>query len=73
MVCEIGADPDGGGALVRAMVRHTYDAPGRETLTESGTGTSTTTCLGAAMTVASFTRMTYDGMDRVTKTEVGVP
>ena len=73
VVCEIGPDPDGSSSLVRMMVRHTYDIDGRETLTEQGTGTSTTTCLAPNMAPTSFKRMTYDGMDRVVKTEVGMP
>jgi hypothetical protein len=73
-ICEIGVDPDGGGALVRAMVRHTYNAANQETKTETGTGTSTTDCTpGVNMTVSSFNRMTYDTIGRLTKTETVQP
>ena len=41
-VFEIGVDPDDGGALVRSMVKHSYDSMGRETQTEIGTGASVT-------------------------------
>ena len=73
VICEIGPDPDGGGSLVRAMVRHTYDGAGRELKTETGTGTSTSSCLGSSMTVASFTRVTYDLAGRAITTEVVQP
>jgi hypothetical protein len=73
-VCEIGIDPDGGGGLIRTMVRHTYNLDDLETLTETGTGTSTTDCTpGSAMTVSSFERVTYDVLGRAIKTEVGQP
>lgn len=72
-VCDIGVDPDGGGSLIRAMVRHNYNASGQETLVETGTGTSTTDCTGGNMTVSSFKRMTYDTLGRLTKTEAGQP
>jgi hypothetical protein len=74
LVCEIGVDPDGGGALIRTMVRHSYAGDGRETLTQVGTGTSTTDCTpGSTMTVVNFKRMTYDTLGRLTKTEAGQP
>lgn len=47
-VFEIGVDPDGppvgspctSGCLIRAIIKHSYDSMARETLTETGTGTS---------------------------------
>ncbi|MDV6333264.1 hypothetical protein [Asticcacaulis sp. 201] len=73
VICEIGADPDGSGPLIREMVRHTYDGAGQEIKTEQGSGTSTTNCLSTNMAVSSFTRMTYDAAGRLAKTEVVQP
>ena len=75
VVCEIGVDPDGAGTLVRAMVRHVYDAAGRETETDTGTGASTTDCTPAiSMAVAMKTLVTFDAAGRaVTTKTVSVP
>jgi hypothetical protein len=68
-IFEIGVDPDGPNTgNPRVIVKHTYDADGRETLTQTGTGNNTD---GSDFVAYSFKRMTYDGMDRVIKTEVG--
>ena len=75
LVCEIGVDPDGAGALVRVMTRHVYDDAGRQLETDSGTGTSTSDCTpGTGMTVAMKTLVTYDAAGRaVTTRSVSVP
>lgn len=74
LICEISPDPDGGGSLPRLVTRHTYDDAGREILTQTGSGTSTSSCVpGSTMTVSNFTRQTRDLLGRVTKTEVGAP
>ncbi|ESQ89874.1 hypothetical protein ABAC460_11265 [Asticcacaulis sp. AC460] len=69
-VFEIGADPDGGGALLRSAVKHTYNVDDQETKTETGTVTGTD---GSGFVVSSFTRMTYDTLGRLTKTETVQP
>jgi len=70
VIFEIGVDPDGTGSLKRAIVKHTYDGAGRETLTQTGTGSATD---GSDFVVSSFTRNTYDLAGRLVKTEVGQP
>ncbi len=67
---EIGIDPDGSGADPRVIVHHVYDDDGREIRTEQGTGNATD---GTDFAVTGFKRMTYDALDRVTKTEEVVP
>ncbi len=68
-VFEIGVDPDGGGPLKRVIVHHVYSGT-REIRTETGTGNNTD---GSDFTVTSFTRMTYDAVGRVIKTEAVLP
>ncbi|MEI9905317.1 MAG: hypothetical protein WDN06_16220 [Asticcacaulis sp.] len=56
------------------MVRHTYDAAGRELETDTGYGASTTGCVPVTdMTVVHFTRMTYDSAGRLVKSELVQP
>jgi hypothetical protein len=64
-VFEIGPDPDGGGPLKRIVIRHNYDADGREYLTETGVGASivfagTVPTDVSDFTVQSFVRRTFD-------------
>lgn len=67
---EIGADPDGTGPLPRQIVRHVYDADGNEVRTEYGTGQQTN---GSDFQVVRFTRRTFDGNDRLVKSEEVIP
>ena len=53
----ISADPDGTGPASRQIVKHVYDANGREIRTEYGNGNSIT---GADFVMAHFKRMTFD-------------
>ncbi|WP_343518459.1 hypothetical protein [Sphingomonas sp.] len=70
-VFEIGADPDGAGALPRPIVRHIYDADGREERTEFGRGTATD---GSDFVVQRFERMKFDPVTGdLVKKEVGHP
>ena len=86
-VYEIGADPDGAGALKRAVVKHHYDVDGREDLTQTGTGSSITFVKAAPsdpvatiptdvtdFVPTTFTRNTFNATTGLlTKTEVGQP
>jgi len=70
-VFEIGPDPDGTGPLPRPMVRHLYDADGREWRTESGAGNAID---GSDFVVQQIERMSFDpGTGDLVKTEVGQP
>jgi hypothetical protein len=70
-VFEIGADPDGTGPLPRPITRHVYDVDGRESQTESGTGTATD---GADFVVDRYVRRTFDpNTNQISREEVVVP
>ena len=58
-VFEIGADPDGASTLKRTVVRHLYDAEGREYLTERGNGSTITFSNGIPVGVSDFARTSY--------------
>ncbi|WP_140986915.1 hypothetical protein [Asticcacaulis tiandongensis] len=77
-ILEIGADPDGGGALKRPTVKHYYDVDGLETRTETGTCGTVTMSGGIPTGCSDFVwtsakKMTYDAVGRLTKTEVVQP
>jgi YD repeat-containing protein len=70
-VFEISTDPDGTGPLSRAITRHFYDAEGKETQTQYGTGFATD---GSDFVVTRFQRMTYDfATGRLLRTEAVIP
>ncbi|MBX3431161.1 MAG: hypothetical protein KF779_16360 [Hyphomonadaceae bacterium] len=69
-IFEIGPDPDGAGSQPRTIIKHTYSADGNETLIETGYGQQTN---GSDFTRTQYRAMTYDGMGRVIRTEVGAP
>ncbi|WP_146217945.1 MULTISPECIES: hypothetical protein [unclassified Caulobacter] len=56
-VFEIGPDPDGSGERPRVVVKHSYDADGREYLTQSGSGNAVD---GSDFAPATFKRTSYD-------------
>ncbi|WP_140986917.1 RHS repeat domain-containing protein [Asticcacaulis tiandongensis] len=75
---EIGAEPDGNGALKRPTVKHYYDLDGLETRTETGTCGTVTMSGGMPTGCSDFVwtsakKMTYDAVGRLTKTEVMQP
>lgn len=69
-VFEIGSDPDGGGPLLRPIVRHVYDGNSNEIRTETGVGSQTT---GADFAILRFVRRTFDLNDKLVRTEDVTP
>lgn len=66
VVGDIKADPDGGGALMRAASRITYDADGNVTNTEIGTVNGAADTDWAAFSAKQAVATTYDTDDRKT-------
>jgi hypothetical protein len=57
-VYEIGVDPDGSGPLPRLILKHSYDADGREVLIQKGTGTGIAFSGGIPVGVNDFVATT---------------
>jgi YD repeat-containing protein len=69
-VFEIGSDPDGGGPLLRPIVRHVYDGNSNEIRTETGVGSQTN---GTDFAILRFVRRTFDLNDKLVRTEDVTP
>jgi YD repeat-containing protein len=69
-IFEIGNDPDGGGPLLRQIVRHVYDGNSNEIRTETGTGSLAN---GTDFTILRYTRRTFDLNDQLIRTEEVTP
>lgn len=69
-VFEIGADTGGAVHAHRVMVRRVFSADGNEISTETGHGDATD---GSDFVIEEYRHMTYDGMGRLIRTEVGTP